>query len=133
MAAIGERKVLGRRSAPRGVDYRLARRALLLDVRRGFKSLVDVCDAHPELLRAGRYIGERLTDPCPVCDSKDLRAVFYTYEGTNLRRGRARRPEDVRAMRDHPAEIVCYVVEVCLDCQWNHLVRQFVVGRREAV
>lgn len=130
---VGERRALGKKAPAPGVDYRLARRALLRDLRRGLRSKIDVCDAHPELVRAGRHIGEPLRDPCPVCDSDDLRAVFYTYEGRNARKGRARRPEDVRALRNHPVEIMCYVVEVCLDCNWNHLVRQFVTGQREAV
>lgn len=131
---VGARRALRKTlPPPSGVDYRLARRALLRDVRRGFRSRVDVCDAHPELLRAGEHLGQRMKDACPVCDAKELRAVTYTYEGRNVRKGRARREEDIRALRDHPAEIICYVVEVCLGCRWNHLIRQYVTGRREAV
>ena len=40
------------------VDYALARRAVLRDLRTGKRDRLDVCDAHPELLRAARNIGE---------------------------------------------------------------------------
>ncbi|MGH2765769.1 MAG: DUF5318 family protein, partial [Actinomycetota bacterium] len=36
------------------VDYTLAKRALLREVRRGMLSTIDICDAHPELMRAAR-------------------------------------------------------------------------------
>ena len=41
----------------RHTDYALARRAVLRDLRRGAVTRLDVCDAHPELLRAARHIG----------------------------------------------------------------------------
>lgn len=132
-AAGARRRALGKSLPPPGVDYRLARLALLRDFRAGLRSRIDLCDAHPELVRAARHIGEPLNSPCPVCDSEDLRAVYYTYEGRNTRKGRARRPEDVRALRGKATEIDCYVIEVCADCSWNHLIRQFAAGRREAV
>ena len=40
------------------VDYALARRAVLRDLRTGKRDRLDVCDAQPELLRAARNIGE---------------------------------------------------------------------------
>lgn len=128
-ATAGRRRARGKNSAPPGVDYRLARLALLRDFRAGLRSRVDICDAHPELVRAARHIGELLSHPCPICDSEDLRAVFYTYEGRNVKKGRARRPEDIRALRNGPTQIDCYVIEVCAGCNWNHLIRQFVTGR----
>ncbi len=39
------------------VDYRMARRALLREVRQGLRAVADVRDAHPELLRAAKWIG----------------------------------------------------------------------------
>ena len=38
-------------------DYALARRAVLRDFRRGTLTRLDVCDAHPELIRAAQFIG----------------------------------------------------------------------------
>ena len=43
-----------RRALLAAVDYTLAKRALLRDFRGGILSRFDVCDAHPELLRAAR-------------------------------------------------------------------------------
>src|SRR6476469_2083681 len=49
------------------VDYALARRAVLRDLRTGKRARLDVCDAQPELLRAARNLGERVDGDCPVC------------------------------------------------------------------
>lgn len=115
------------------VDYRMAKRALLTQVRYGLMSRIDVCDAHPELMRAAKHIGEKTADECPICGTKGLRLVLYTY-GKQLKRanGRVRRRDDIRELRSQVDEFMCYIVEVCLDCSWNHLVRSFVTGRRVA-
>jgi len=117
------------------VDYRMARRALLRDLRRGFISRADVCDAHPELVRAARFIGDELDEVCPVCDHRGLRVVFYTY-GRELKgreNGRVRRREDLLELRQRYGEFLCYVVEVCMSCGWNHLVRSYLTGHKHAV
>ena len=46
------------RAVRRHTDYTLARRAVLRDLQRGAVARLDVCDAHPELLRAARHVGE---------------------------------------------------------------------------
>lgn len=118
----------------RTVDYRMARRALLRDLRTGLRSRADVCDAHPELMRAAKHIGEQTCESCPICGEDGLRAVFYAY-GKELRRdsGRVARKEDLAELRERYAEFDCYVVEVCTECHWNHLVRSFTTGFRHAV
>lgn len=116
------------------VDYRMARRALLRDLGTGLRSQIDVCDAHPELTRAARFIGEASTDPCPICDNRSLRQVFFAY-GKELRgreNGRVRRRADLEELRARVDEVACYVVEVCLECSWNHLVRSFLIGSKHA-
>lgn len=116
------------------VDYTLARRSTLASLRRGGLDTTDVCDAHPELLRAGKHIGEDAAAPCPVCSHESLRWVRYVY-GDELKRnnGRVVYPADwlqeLATTYDH---FTCYVVEVCLDCSWNHLVRAYSAGRRYA-
>ncbi|HEX9776087.1 MAG TPA: DUF5318 family protein [Actinomycetota bacterium] len=116
------------------VDYRLARRALLASLQRGSVAKHDVCDAHPELLRAANGVGERVGRPCPVCDERDLRVVFYAY-GKELKRenGRVRRRRDLAELDARFDEYACYVVEVCTGCSWNHLVRSYTAGRAHAV
>lgn len=116
----------------RTVDYRLARRAVLTALRRGILHTTDVCDAHPELLRAARNIGTPATEPCPICSHDALRRVRYVY-GEELKRdnGRVVYPDgwlsELAARYD---QFTCYVVEACVDCAWNHLIRSFSAGRR---
>ncbi|MDQ3645647.1 MAG: DUF5318 domain-containing protein [Actinomycetota bacterium] len=114
------------------VDYSLARRAVLAAVRRGSLGTSEVCDAHPELMRAAKNIGEDLPDPCPVCSHDTLRSVRYVY-GEELKRnsGRVVYPAEwlKELTREHD-QFTCYVVEVCVDCSWNHLVRSYQAGRR---
>jgi hypothetical protein len=49
------------------VDYRLQRRSVLSEFRKKRIDKQQVCDAHPELLRAGREIGEPTRVACPIC------------------------------------------------------------------
>lgn len=113
------------------VDYRLARRAALNSIRRGSLDTADVCDAHPELMRAGRNIGEEVDDRCPVCSHESLRWVRYVY-GEELRHFNGRvvyPPEWLNELIMKYDQFTCYVVEVCIDCAWNHLVRTYSAGR----
>jgi hypothetical protein len=112
------------------VDYTLARRALAKMVRVGMVPTTDACDAHPELLRAGKNIGEEVAEPCPICSHDTLRILRYVY-GDELGRnsGRVVYPAEwlTELARDHE-QFTCYVVEVCTDCHWNHLLRSYVAG-----
>src|SRR5918999_6195722 len=71
------------------VDYRLARRSALASLRRGSLDTADVCDAHPELLRAAKHIGEDLPTLCPVCSHESLKWVRYVF-GDELKRNSGR-------------------------------------------
>jgi hypothetical protein len=116
------------------VDYTLARRSVLASLRRGSLDTADVCDAHPELVRAGKNIGEEAAGACPVCSHESLRWVRYVF-GDELKRnnGRVVYPSEWLAeLASTHEQFTCYVVEVCLDCSWNHLVRASVAGRRYA-
>ena len=116
---------------PSHTDYALARRALLRDVRRGVVRTEDVCDAHPELVRAAKHVGEPVGRPCPICAEDTLRLVSYVY-GDGLRDANGRcltkEGELERLARKHD-EFARYVVEVCHDCRWNHLTRRELHGR----
>jgi hypothetical protein len=50
--------VRSKRSQLGVIDYTLAKRALLRDAQDGLLSVSDICDAHPELMRAAKYVGE---------------------------------------------------------------------------
>jgi len=122
------------RPVRRHVDYALARRAVLRDLRAGRLDRDDVCDAHPELLRAGRHIGSPAPTACPVCGHRNLRLVSYVY-GDALARANGRcitSPTELERLDATHEEFTRYVVEVCLDCHWNHLQRHELHGRRHA-
>ena len=113
------------------VDYTLARRSILAQLRRGTLGTSDVCDAHPELMRAGKNIGDPLDRPCPICSHDAMRLVRYVY-GEELRTnsGRVVYPAEwLTELATRHEKFTCYVVEVCIDCGWNHLVRSYVAGR----
>lgn len=118
------------------IDYTLQRRAVLREFRSGLRSRLDICDAHPELMRAARYVGRELSSECPVCERENLRLVAYVY-GDGLRRHRANgrcitQPRELEKLGSKVDEFRCYEVEVCPDCSWNHLFRSYLLGRRHA-
>ena len=101
-----------RRSAELGViDYTLAKRALIRDARRGTLSVADLCDAHPELMRAAKHVGEATTSDCPVCGRDKLVLLAYVY-GSSLGRNSGRVwpiQTGLRLTAAHPGS-ACYVV-----------------------
>ena len=117
------------------IDYRMARRALIREVTNGLKSPGDVCDAHPDLIRAGRNIGEHADDPCPICSAEELRLVTYVFgygKGTAKEHGRAMARHALGALSNYEGDIAAYVVEVCTACSWHHLRESFWLGRAPA-
>ena len=121
-------------AVPSVTDYALARRAVLRDFRSGALTRLDVCDAHPELMRAAQNIGVRHRRPVP-----GVRRVQPAPREVRLRRQAqaGQRPghqntAELAKLGASCDEFACYDVEVCLDCQWNHLRRQSLHGRLHA-
>ena len=114
------------------IDYALARRATLADLFAGRRSTIEVCDAHPYLLRAAKHHGQQTERGCPVCRRDRLVDVTYVY-GDELREssGQARAVREVSSLARQYGELNVYVVEVCRRCAWNHLTTSFVVGTGE--
>jgi hypothetical protein len=120
------------------IDYALARRATLANLQRGVVSRREVCDAHPDLLRAARYHGEPSGKVCPVCridgrGDRPLALVTYAF-GAELREssGRARAQSELATLSQCHADLRVYVVEVCRACSWNHLSSSFAIGTGES-
>ncbi len=116
------------------VDYALARKATLRDLRRGLVDRSDLCDAHPELLRAARHIGVRSTTSCPICKLGGLAHVRYAY-GDRLRHANGRAimgDNELERLGARHEEFTLYVVEVCASCGWNFLVTSYLLGKRHA-
>lgn len=111
------------------VDYGLAKRATLAELRSGGLTRDDACDAHPYLLRAARYHGEPTDKRCPVCARPNLTHVAYVY-GDELGRyeGRVKATAELAVMDREYGEFRVYVVEVCQGCAWNHLSVSYVLG-----
>jgi len=114
---------------PGTVDYSLARRAVLRDLQRGIVCRRDVCDAHPDLIRAANYSGEHTPDACPVCAGGELRLVSYVFsdEFSKRENGKVWRPGNLTPLLEF-REVRLYTVEVCVECSWNHLRSQVAVG-----
>ena len=135
MAKKPARRPLGRsrRAELNVIDYTLAKRAILRDTQAGLQSVNDLCDAHPELMRAAKYVGEPTRVDCPLCGKDKLVLLAYVY-GSALGRNSGRVwpiQTGLRLTAAHPGS-ACYVVEVCRSCAWNHL-REAFTARRRAV
>jgi hypothetical protein len=115
------------------VDYRLARNAIISEYRKGRLSRAEVCDAHPELVRAASNIGEPSREDCPICEETKVVLVSYVFGPRLPPNGRcvSSKGEMLKLSRTS-RELACYVVEVCPNCAWNHLARTFAVGGRRA-
>jgi hypothetical protein len=111
------------------VEYRIVRNGLVKDVEQGRVQRVDVCDAHPELLRAARNVGKPTKDDCPICKEQRLVTVTFVF-GAKLPAG-GRCPgtaAELKALCRRPEPVLCYEVEVCPSCAWHHLMRKYPAG-----
>ncbi len=116
-----------------GVEYRLMRNTVIREVERGRLLKVDVCDAHPELLRAARNVGRRTDETCPMCDEGRLVTVTFVF-GAKLPAG-GRCPgtvAELNQLRRRPEPVLCFEVEVCPDCAWHHLMKKYPAGGPKA-
>ena len=127
-------------------DYRMAKRALVRDVSSGLVRRQDVCDAHPDLLRAAQNIGEGVDRRCPICDLADARAAVPRDEATSLRLVTYAFGDDLKRKSGHVVwnrqelrdmassyrSFTAYTVECCLVCGWNHLVESYLLGQAHA-
>src|SRR3954447_21082813 len=105
------------------VDSSLARRATLAGLATGRVGRHEVCDAQAYLVRASRYHGQPVDDVCPLCGANGLGQVFFTFADCvrGDTDGRARRSRELLALADEVGEFTAYLVEVCANCRWNHL------------
>jgi len=108
------------------IDYSLDKRATLIGV---FRGTIDACDADPYLLRAAKFHGVKANRNCPVCKKDKLVELRYTY-GDQLGQysGRIKTLDELAEMEREFGEFRVYLVEVCRDCMWNHLVHSYLLG-----
>ncbi len=114
---------------PGEIDYRLARHAVLSEYRKGRLARHEVCDAHPELVRAAREVGDPTSLTCPVCEDAKVVLVSYVFGPRLPAFGRCiTSRKELQAIAKRSGQFSCYVVEVCPECSWNHLARTFLLG-----
>ena len=120
------------RGAARGiVDHRLARRHLINEFRRGRLRQDQVCDAHPELIRAAGNVGTESRTSCPICQQVKLRLVTYVFGSRLPAHGRCvSNAKEMAALNQRSEDLTAYVVEACVGCKWHHLLRVLPVGGR---
>ena len=111
------------------VDHRMARRHLINEYHRGRLGREEVCDAHPELMRAARGIGKQIETPCPICVESNLVLVTYVFGPRLAAHGKVVADNNELAQfHRRPEEYTAYVVEACCACRWHHLVRVLPIG-----
>jgi hypothetical protein len=111
------------------IEYRLAREGVVREFRRGRLSRLDVCDAQPELLRIARHHGSETPADCPICSQVRIVHVQFAFGPRLPASGRAiTGPTELAKLAAARTQVVCYTVEVCPSCGWNHLVRMFALG-----
>ena len=111
------------------VDHRLERLALINEVRRGRLRREQVCDAHPELIRAAKNLGAPSSVLCPICEAQNLVLVTYVFGPRLPSHGRCVATKADLAQFDGRSEdLDAYVVEACTSCRWHHLLRVLPLG-----
>ncbi len=133
MPSPGQFRGTGNARAGAVVDHRLSRRALINEYRRGRLRQDQVCDAHPELIRAATNIGEQTTSKCPICDTKNLRLVTYVFGPRLSPQGKVvSEKRDLAQLDGRSDDYSAYIVEACIACRWHHLLRVLPVGGKPA-
>lgn len=118
------------------VDHRLKRRALIRDYRAGRVRRDQVCDAHPELIRAARHVGDETSVRCPICREDRVVLVSYVFGPRLPSHGRCVANRDEfdelvqRARRSGGDSYTAFVVEACRRCSWHHLLRSIPLAGR---
>ena len=113
------------------VDYALQRRNTLQELRRPLRKLdsADVCDADPLLIRAALHHGEESAVPCPICSAARLLNLHYVFgEQLGQYSGRIKSTAELEEMQSEVGEFKVCVVEVCVDCGWNHMITSYLLG-----
>lgn len=98
---------------------------LINQVRLGRISRTEVCDAHPELIRAAKNVGTETDADCPICEDDKLRIITYVFGYRLPASGRCvSTSKELRQLAAHSqGELTAYVVEACPACRWHHLLR----------
>lgn len=96
-----------------------------------------ICDAHPELIRAARNVGAESRSSCPICQETRLKLITYVFGSRLPAQGRCvSTAKEMAALNQRSDDLTAYVVEACVECRWHHLLRVIPIGgttRKRAV
>ncbi|MEO8162729.1 MAG: DUF5318 family protein, partial [Ilumatobacteraceae bacterium] len=111
------------------IDHRLTRRALINEYRKGRLRKDQVCDAHPDLIRAARNLGAPTRVLCPICAVSNVVLVTYVFGPYLPKHGRCiTAASELEKFRHQQFDYTAYVVEACQLCGWHHLLRSIPTG-----
>lgn len=111
------------------IDHRLTRRALINEYRKGRLRKDQVCDAHPDLIRAARNFGTPTRVLCPICAVSNVVLVTYVFGPYLPKHGRCiTTSSELENFRHQQFDYTAYVVEACRLCGWHHLLRSIPTG-----
>ncbi len=77
-------------------------------------------------MRVARNLGRVTEVDCPICDEAKLVHVAFAFGPRLPPCGRALEMDgELHSLARNRDDVAFYVVEVCTNCSWNHLVRMF--------
>jgi hypothetical protein len=124
----------GAQAGPGAIDFRLMRRSIVSEFKKGRLAQHEVCDAHPELVRAAQNCGRPTAEECPICEESQVVLVTYVFGSRLPAHGRCiTSAAELAKLAKRPDDLTAYVVEVCPDCSWNHLARTYLLGGQAGV
>ena len=113
------------------IDYALQRRSTLETLRRPGRQLarMEACDADPMLVRAAKHHGETSPSRLPGVRQAEMMNLSYVFgEQLGQYSGRIKKTPELEEMAHEFGEFKVVVVEVCLDCRWNHMIQSYLLG-----
>lgn len=113
------------------VDYALQRRHTLEALRSRIRTMTaaEACDADPLLIRSALHHGDLSDTRCPVGNCGRLVHLNYAFgEQLGQYSGRIKSPEELAEMENEIGEFKVFVVEVCVECGWNHMILSYLLG-----
>jgi hypothetical protein len=111
------------------VDYRLARQAVIDYWKNGKIERENLCDAQPMLKRNAIHCGVPIEERCPICELGEVYYVTYVFGPRLPAHGRCISTKgELQRLKGRKTKLSAYVIEVCSNCGWNHLVRIAALG-----
>jgi hypothetical protein len=106
------------------VEFRLARQTVIDYWKNGKIERETLCDAQSMLKRNAIHCGVLIEERCPICELGEVYYVTYVFGPRLPAHGRCISTKgELQRLNDRKTQLLAYVIEVCPDCGWNHLVR----------